>query len=67
MAINPDEICRMAKMPYYSVNEEEKRVCVRDIKPVADFLGKELGKGAVGFVAYGYYWKQGTEDIEGGW
>ena len=66
--VDPAEICRGAKMPYYHVNHNEKRVCVRDIQPIADYLGiKELSSDAVGFVAYGWYFKQGTVELEGGW
>jgi hypothetical protein len=56
--IDPELICIKAKMPYCYVDKQAKTVTVRDIRPVAAYLGHSLPTGAYGFEAHGWQWVQ---------
>lgn len=59
MKIDPERICRKAKLDRYYVSEETKTVYVTDMPRIADYLGHKLPKNAEGFEKYGYQWVKG--------
>ena len=59
MNIDPEQVCRRAKLDRYYVDEAGKTVYVVDLDKIAQYLGHSLPNGAEGFVKYGWSWVQG--------
>ena len=59
MKIDPEQVCRRAKLDRYYVSTETKTVHVADLDKIAQYLGHSLPHGAEGFDKHGWSWIKG--------